>query len=55
MWTQKELNDLIRELGLSKDGTEHFASALKKRKFSKRNEVKCLSEQRTAFSEILLY
>ena len=52
-WTQKELNDLIRELRLPKDDAKHPASAFKNRKVSKRKEVKCLSEHRTAFSKIL--
>ena len=30
-FTQQELNDLIRELGLPKDGAEHLAAALKKK------------------------
>ena len=35
-WSQKELNDLIRDLGLPKDGAESFE---RKTKFSKRDKV----------------
>ena len=55
-WSQKELNDLIRDLRLPKDGDKHLDSALKeKKKFRERDKVKYLSRQRTEFSEILSF
>ena len=41
--SQKELNDLIRNLGFPNDDGENLVSASKeRRKFSKRKKIKCL-------------
>lgn len=45
LFNQEELNDLIRDLGLPKDGAEYLASALKKSIF-------CQKEQKYLFIEI---
>lgn len=49
-FTQKELNDLIRDLGLPKDGAEYLASVLKKKNlFSKETKISFYRDREKEF------